>query len=241
MTKDSQDVSAVTFTNHYQAKSVVVSDPPIEKTVIGQPIMPAAFSFVMTATNPAFPMSTGSVNGEKTMTRIGTGRVEFGDITFTETSTYTYVLQEKNLATPGYAYNQRSYLITYEVTDKDGQLTVTRTIEQAGQTVTQVLFINVYTAPSLPNTGGNPSEQDPGKSSTNTQPTNPTALSLLPNTGTNPTVSKVVQQPTPTTNRLPKTGNASSAAYVWVGIMMIVLSGMSCLLYYRNHRKMNRP
>lgn len=118
----------MTFTNHYQAKSVVVSDPPIEKTVIGQPIMPAAFSFVMTATNPAFPMSTGSVNGEKTMTRIGIGRVEFGDITFTETSTYTYVLQEKNLATPGYAYDQRSYLITYEVTDKDGQLTVTRTI-----------------------------------------------------------------------------------------------------------------
>lgn len=125
--------------------------------------------------------------------------------------------------------------------DKDGQLTITRTIEQAGQTVTQVLFINVYTAPSLPNTGGNPSEQDPRKSSTNTQPTNPTALSLLPNTGTNPTVSKVVQQPTSTTNRLPKTGNASSAVYVWVGIMMIVLSGMSCLVYYRNHRKMNRP
>ena len=241
LTKDGQAVSAVTFTNHYQAKSVVVADPPIEKAVIGQPTTPAAFSFVMTATNPTFPMPTGSVNGEKTMTRIGAGRVEFGDITFTETGTYTYVLQEKNLATPGYAYDQRSYLVTYEVTDKDGQLTVTRTIEQAGQTVTRVLFTNVYTAPILPNTGGNPSEQNPGESSTNIQSTNPTAQSLLPNTGTNPTVSKVVQQPTPTTNRLPKTGNASSAAYVWVGIVMIVHSGMSCLLYYRNHRKMNRP
>jgi hypothetical protein len=56
----------------------LMADPPIMKTVSGNPKKGNVFTFVLTALNPANPMPAGSANGVKMVHITGTGIGEFG-------------------------------------------------------------------------------------------------------------------------------------------------------------------
>ena len=126
----------------------VVSDPPVYKTVTGNPSKDSTFSFTLTPENAAYPMPEGSENGVKTTSITGSGSSEFGSITFAAPGTYTYTVAEVKGDAGGYEYATNVHTLTYTVTDNgDGTLAVSRTIDgEENAADNAVSFTNKYSA-----------------------------------------------------------------------------------------------
>jgi pilin isopeptide linkage protein len=146
-----QLVAAVTGTgsiaNGYSV-APAASDPPVYKTVTGNPSKDATFSFTLTPENAAYPMPEGSENGVKTTSITGSGSSEFGSITFAAPGTYTYTVAEVKGDAGGYEYATNVHTLTYTVTDNgDGTLAVSRTIDgEENAADNAVSFTNKYSA-----------------------------------------------------------------------------------------------
>ena len=144
-----QLVAAVTGTgsiaNGYSV-APAASDPPVYKTVTGNPSKDATFSFTLTPENAAYPMPEGSENGVKTTSITGSGSSEFGEISFTAPGTYTYTVAEVQGNAGGYTYDTNTHSIKYTVTDNgDGTLSVVRSIDGVeGAADSAVSFTNMY-------------------------------------------------------------------------------------------------
>jgi pilin isopeptide linkage protein len=139
----------------------VMVDPPVVKTVSGNPEKGAAFTFRLTPGNPANPMPAGSVGGVKTVTVTGSGQTDFGTWSYTAKGTYYYAISEDNTGESNYTYDTTVYMIIDTVTEENGQLVVARVVlNNANKQVTSLSFINTYTGggptPS-PTPSGNPS------------------------------------------------------------------------------------
>lgn len=149
--------NSVFFVSNKYVVPITSEDPPIQKKITGdRPARTAEFTFIMTAQSENAPMPAGSIDGEKTITIKGAGSTEFGAIIFTEPGTYSYAISEKNTGTAGYTYDKEMYTLTYEVTQKNGELSVQHTItDHAGAKVQVIEFNNVYHTPGdkLPQTG----------------------------------------------------------------------------------------
>lgn len=147
-TGDGDKSGGLRFVNSYTplvSDPELMVDPPIRKTVSGSPSKPFAFTFTMTARDPAFPMPAGSVNGVKRVTVTGAGSAAFGTWSYTREGTYYYDIAEESAAGTGYAYDKSVYTITDLVKDVDGRLTVTRTVTNSGnKPVGSFIFINTY-------------------------------------------------------------------------------------------------
>jgi pilin isopeptide linkage protein len=156
LTLHNQDVkqAQALFTNTVSASYVIV-DPPVEKRITGdRPSTNSTFTFVMRADNTSYPMPAGSTNGEITVTVVGSGVEDFGNITYTSAGTYTYTIYERVGTVSGYRYDSTVYHMTVTVTNVNGQLTATRTITNAaGAVQSGLIFTNVYTSPDGPKTG----------------------------------------------------------------------------------------
>lgn len=150
--------SGITFTvtNKYVAPITVV-DPPVQKRITGdKPQSASTFTFVLSAKEASFPMPAGSTGTNKEITITGAGSSEFGKITFEKAGTYVYTVSEKNGGVDGYTYDTTVYTVTYVVTEKDGELSVSQTIkDNKGNTVSAIEFTNQYKTPGnkLPQTG----------------------------------------------------------------------------------------
>lgn len=119
-------------------------DPPIVKTVSGNPSRASAFTFQLKAGNPANPMPAGSISGVKTVQVLGSGRAEFGTWAYTAEGTYYYTISELT-GQSDYTYDNMVYTITDTVTAVNGKLTVTRVVaNNANKQVTSCAFINTY-------------------------------------------------------------------------------------------------
>jgi pilin isopeptide linkage protein len=131
-------------------------DPPVQKTVSGEPPANSEFTFQLKAGNPLNPMPAGSVNDIKTITITGAGQADFGAWAYTKEGTYYYTVSEVNGKVSGYTYDTTVYTFTDTVKAVDGQLAVTRVITNgAGKPVTNFLtFINTYKASSSGGGGG---------------------------------------------------------------------------------------
>ena len=141
-------ISELMFNHTHEA--VICVDPPVQKTVTGNPAAPALFTFRLTAENPSNPMPAGSVNGIKRASITGVGAVEFGTWSYVQEGTYNYTISEENLGTAGYTYDTEIYTIKDVVTFEDGKFSNTRTIvNKAGAPVTICQFTNQY-SPSEP-------------------------------------------------------------------------------------------
>jgi len=142
------------FTNTVSTDYVIV-DPPIEKRITGdRPSVNSTFTFVLKPDNASFPMPEGTVNGEKTLSIVGAGNADFGNITFSAAGTYTYTASERVGTASGYVYDTTVYRMTITVTETNGQLFATRTITNAaGATQNGLIFTNIYTSPAGPKTG----------------------------------------------------------------------------------------
>jgi len=149
-------------------------DPPVMKTVTGNPSATSTFTFRLTAEHTSNPMPTGSVNGMKTITIIGAGQAMFGTWSYPKEGTFRYTVSEVNSGIAGYTYDTSVYTITDVVTAVDGQLVVSRTItNDAGQEVSSLSFVNTYTHSDTPNPPESPNEPNPPSPPNQPNPPNP--------------------------------------------------------------------
>lgn len=145
---DGTKTQAVRFENSFALKpsdpSVMV-DPPIKKTVMGNPDSKGVFTFKLEAADKTSPMPEGSEDGVKLMTIIGPGEEDFGTWSYTKSGTYYYTVSEINNSEKGYAYDTQIYTITDSVKNENGQLVVSRTVTNVfNKPVGNYTFINQY-------------------------------------------------------------------------------------------------
>jgi len=142
-------------------------DPPVVKTVSGNPSAASVFTFQLKAGNPSNPMPTGGANGVKTVQVRGSGSTEFGTWPYTAEGTYYYTISEVNSGSSDYTYDTTVYTITDTVIAENGQLKLSRVVtNNANRPVTSCSFINTYKGGSTNPGGGNPgggTTTDPGK------------------------------------------------------------------------------
>jgi len=170
---DEAKVSEMVFNHTYgvlPSDPAVMVDPPVQKTVKGNPPTGSTFSFKLMAEKPTYPMPAKSENGVKIMTIIGPGELEFGTWSYTQAGTYRYTVFEVDSKVPGYAYDNTIYTITDVVTAENGQLVVARTVKNNtnDKEVLALSFINSYTSPERPGSPNNPPHRpgSPGWSGT---------------------------------------------------------------------------
>ena len=137
-------------------------DPPVVKTVSGNPAKASAFTFRLTAGDPSNPMPAGSANGVKDIQITGSGRGEFGTWSYRLEGTYFYTVSEVNTGASGYTYDTTVYALTDAVKAADGQLVVTRIVTNgANKKVTSLSFINTYASGGRVTAPGNTPENGP--------------------------------------------------------------------------------
>ena len=150
--------SGITFTvtNKYGLPAVD-AELPIYKRLVGDtPPTPIPFTFIFSAGDESFPMPAGSLGTRKELMTLGAGSQQVGVIKFDEPGTYVYTVREINDGVEGYIYDSTVYIVTFEVTEKDGEMSVKRTIRtDTGVEADAVIFTNSYTKPEnkVPNTG----------------------------------------------------------------------------------------
>lgn len=157
---DGSKVSHIVFKNTYTplaSKPEIMVDPPVKKTVSGNPSKASTFTFLLTAKNGVNPMPEGSINGVKTITITGSGTKDFGTWLYTREGTYYYTISEENTGQSRYTYDTTVYTITDVVKDVNGQLEVTRTVTNgSNKQVESCIFINKYSGGSSGGSGGSP-------------------------------------------------------------------------------------
>lgn len=143
------------FNNRYTMPAPVLIDPPVQKTVVGEPATAGTFTFRFAANSTGAPMPADSFGGVKTFSRTGPGLVEAGTITFTEPGEYSYTVSEVNSGVPGYTYDKTVYTVKVKITEVNGQLQqVTQCQNADGASVSNMNFTNIFTSNStLPQTG----------------------------------------------------------------------------------------
>lgn len=150
--------SGITFTvtNKYVVP-IIGTNLPIQKRITGDtPKTNSTFTFVFSAKDVSSPMPEGSNGTVKEITITGAGSGEIGKITFEKPGTYVYTVSEKNGGVEGYTYDSTVYTVTFEVEEKDGELSIIRTIkDNKGNIASVIEFTNPYKTPGnkLPQTG----------------------------------------------------------------------------------------
>jgi pilin isopeptide linkage protein len=239
--KGDEAADSITFTNEYQKAEepenpdtpdtpetsvtpITVDDPPVKKVISGDdPATDATFTFKMTAdpknsslpsgmAEDSMPMpadAKGSQSLTKTVT--GEGSVEFGDITFSDIGIYVYEVSEVKGDAEGYTYDDTVYTVTYVVTETDGKLSCTRTIQMDGKEdskLTELTFTNNYKKP----TSSKPTDNGTTISSGNTSNASGTTATLV------------------------KTGDDTPIG-LWIGVICIAGAVFVILIVAYNRRK----
>ena len=160
-TVDGDAESGFTITNAFEPLFV---DPPVGKTVEGNPRRDETFVFKMTGsaeTDPELdevPMPEGAEGNEMTMEIVGSGKEEFGEFPLVVPGTYTYVITEEPGSTEGYnegyTYSEEVYTIVFEVTaDEETNALVLKTTindeEVTDPTADDVMFTNIFEEPTV--------------------------------------------------------------------------------------------
>ena len=160
-TVDGDAASGFTITNKF---TPLFADPPVGKTVEGDPKVDETFTFKMTgsSTTDTVPMPDAAEGATEMEVDIeGTGEEEFGKFALVEPGTYTYVISEVIPETvegysEGYTYDDTVYTIVFEVTalgeENDNSLTMKITVngeEVEELTAADVMFTNVFEEPTI--------------------------------------------------------------------------------------------
>ncbi|KOA60260.1 hypothetical protein BAAM0499_06500 [Bifidobacterium animalis subsp. animalis MCC 0499] len=132
------------FTNTYKANQVTIgsADMKLSKQLTGiEWPKDRTFEFTLEAVTKDAPMpKSTTATVAKPANGSDTASFGFGDITYTKTGTYEYVVKETKGDMPGVAYDSRTAKVTVTVTDdKAGQL-------KADVKTTDGTFVNNYTA-----------------------------------------------------------------------------------------------
>lgn len=126
------------------------------------------FTFELSTDDETNPMP------EKTSVTVkGNGTASFGTITFSETGTYTYTVVEKAGSNAECQYDNSTYTITYEVTNLEGLLEITKIVKKNGFESGAVEFTNIVEKEE-PVTPVNPDPEDPTEPVDPANPEKPT-------------------------------------------------------------------
>ena len=157
--RDGTKAEKIRFENAYYvlpSDPGLMVDPPVRKTVFGNPNRDSTFRFTLTANEMPQPMPQGSVGGVKTIEVVGSGRGEFGVWSYDRAGTYYYTVRELNTGLSGYTYDTTVYTITDMVSEKNGQLVVYRVVaNNLNKPVAALAFLNQYSPVIIPG-GENP-------------------------------------------------------------------------------------
>jgi pilin isopeptide linkage protein len=157
--QDNTKANKIEFMNNHgvlPSDPNLMVDPPVKKTVFGNPEKNSAFIFRLAAQSPLNPMPPGSVNGIKTITITGSGEGEFGTWSYDKEGVYYYVISEVNSGETGYTYDTAVYTITDSVRIENGRLAVSRIVtNDTNKQVASLVFNNKY------NSGGVPGQGEP--------------------------------------------------------------------------------
>ncbi|MCL2606584.1 MAG: hypothetical protein FWD93_04825 [Coriobacteriia bacterium] len=139
-------------------------DPPVVKTVQGNPRVRYDFTFRLESQTPGAAMPVGSTGNAKEITIRGSGRAQFGTWTHSQTGTFIYTVREISRANSSYRFDATIYTITDTVRSENGNLVVDRVItNDNNRQVSSFLFINTYigadveiqeTTPTVPGGSG---------------------------------------------------------------------------------------
>ena len=171
LNEDGTKADAVTFAARYDVMATdpeMMADPPVRKTVSGNPGNDSRFTFKLVARKSSYPMPEGSLGGTKTLSITGSGEAEFGTWSYNEAGTYYYTVYEVNGREKGYTYDDAVYTITDTVTDENSRLVLSRTVtDSKNRQVKAMDFVNIYSpgGPGGPG-GGNGNDLKSGASST---------------------------------------------------------------------------
>ena len=169
--QDNKKVNSIEFENSRKVSPsdpMLMVDPPVRKTVIGNPGKDSIFKFRLVAQNLSNSMPSGSINGVKEITITGSGEGEFGTWSYDKAGVYYYTISEVNSGEKDYSYDTTVYTITDTVKEENGQLVLSRVITNGmNKPITSCSFINNYTSsggggdgkPGGPKTGD---DMDPG-------------------------------------------------------------------------------
>ena len=145
-----------TITNTFEPQ---FGDPPVGKTVEGEPRRDETFTFKMvgSSTTDTVPMPEGAEGNEMTMEIVGTGADEFGEFALVEPGTYTYEISEVPGSTEGYnegyTYDDTVYTVEFEITTDENNALV-KTTKVNGEVVEEltaqyVMFTNIFEEPTV--------------------------------------------------------------------------------------------
>ena len=138
----------IEFENNYRvppSDPKLMTDPPVKKTVSGNPRYTTAFEFTLKAEDAASPMPAGSVRGIKTIRITGSGEGLFGTWSYDKEGTYYYTVRETDTGAGGYTYDKTVYTITDTVKEESSKLVVYRVVKNhLNKPVSAFTFINKF-------------------------------------------------------------------------------------------------
>ena len=146
--EDGKKEDKIVFENAYEVlptDPLLMTDPPVIKTVSGNPGSAGLFTFKLVARNASQPMPPGSAGGEKTLQIVGSGQGEFGVWAYEKAGTYYYTVYEVNSGASGYTYDKAVYTITDTVKLSGNQLVLSRVVTNGlNKAVSSMIFNNSY-------------------------------------------------------------------------------------------------
>lgn len=122
----------------------VYVNPPVKKTIKGNPEKRQAFTFKMEAEDKSFPMPEGSRNGIKTHIIYGDGEFEFGEMEYDQEGVYSYTISEVHEDVEGWTYDSAVYRIIFTVTRVGNKLQAEEEIIKGNQATNEIKFTNEY-------------------------------------------------------------------------------------------------
>jgi len=135
----------------FPSDPAIMVDPPVVKTVAGNPAASSTFTFRLNAGDLSNPMPEGSINGVKTVQITGSGSAEFGTWAYTVEGTYFYTVSEVVSGDSNYTYDSSVYTITDTVKAEDSRLVVSRVVtNSSNRQVLSMMFINTYRGGGVP-------------------------------------------------------------------------------------------
>ena len=116
----------------------------VEKSITGsKPTEDQTYTFELRADPADAPMPNGAQEGKKEITITGEGKAEFGEITFSQTGTYSYHIKELPTNDPTCIDDNSEYVITVAVNIENQS--INRTVVKSGRTITHESNIYNFT------------------------------------------------------------------------------------------------
>lgn len=226
------EVPTVTYTPA-KVKTPAVIDPPVQKLITGDtPNAASDFTFILKAGDAGCPMPSGSSGVIKKTVISGSGKSEFGEISYSEPGTYNYTCYEVNSAVSGYTYDANIYTLKVVVTENDSAYAASAVFTKSdGSAADGFIFSNLYKKKGPSTSVSGPSETTTPACSTVTPACSavPSSCSTVPSSQKAGDAAGTITPSYNTAVSSPKTGDdsplAALIALFFISALCIAVTG----------------